>query len=151
VLALGMAMIAVGMTWLSGLQATGHYAVDVLLPAVVIALGIGFAFVTVTISAVSGAQRHDSGLASGLVNTARQFGGSMGLAILATVASARTGHAGPGRAVVDRALTAGYGQAFLVGAGLAAAGALTALVVLARRPERPGAVAAVAAGAQPPA
>ncbi len=132
VLSTGMALIAVGMLWLSFVDADGTYLGDVLVPSVITATGIGFSFVPVTIAAVAGVDRAQAGLASGLVNTSRQFGGSLGLAVLATVASTTSRHAAEGGRA---ALTAGFDNAFLVGAALALAGALTAAggLVRARR------------------
>ena len=66
-----------------------------LAPMVLAAVGLGFAFVPVTIAAVSGISPDDSGLASGLINTSQQIGGALGLAVLATIAN--TAHGGPHR------------------------------------------------------
>jgi len=131
VLAGGMSLIAVGMLAFSFVDADGSYLGDVLVPGVLTATGIGFSFVPVTIAALAGVEGGQAGLASGLVNTSRQFGGSLGLAVLATVASTTTRHAAESGPV---ALTAGFHSAFLVGAGFALAGAVTAAVALGRLP-----------------
>ena len=127
VLAAGMTMIAVGMALFSDVRPDGSYAVDVLGPGVLTALGLGFSFVPVTVVAMAGVEHAQSGLASGLINTSRQFGGSLGLAILATVASQTA--SGQGRS----ALTSGFHHAFLLGAGFAAVGAVFAVIGLAGR------------------
>jgi len=131
VLAGGMSLIAVGMLAFSFVDADGSYLGDVLVPGVLTATGIGFSFVPVTIAALAGVEGGQAGLASGLVNTSRQFGGSLGLAVLATVASTTTRHAAESGPV---ALTAGFHSAFLVGAAFALAGAVTAAVALGRLP-----------------
>jgi len=133
VLSVGMTLIGVGMLLFSPLRTHGSYVGDVLLPSVLTALGIGLSFVPVTIAATTGVERSDAGLASGLVNTSRQFGGSLGLAILATVASQRTASVAHGGQVTAGALTAGFHVAFLVGGAFALAGALTAGAALTRR------------------
>ena len=61
-------------------------------PSLLAATGLGFAFVTTTIAAVSGVRDQESGLASGLINTSQQIGGALGLAVLATIANSRTDH-----------------------------------------------------------
>jgi EmrB/QacA subfamily drug resistance transporter len=129
VLAVGMTLVAIGMVLFSRMPADGAYVHDVALPAVLTSLGLGLSFVPVTIAAVAGVGQAQAGLASGLVNTSRQFGGSLGLAILATIASqaTRTAAGSP-----RQALTSGFHSAFLVGAAFAAAGALTALLALSR-------------------
>ncbi len=130
VLAGGMALIALGLLGFSFVSADGSFLGDVLVPGVITAFGLGFSFVPVTIAATAGVERSNAGLASGLVNTSRQFGGSVGLAVLATIAStAATGSDGAG-------LTEGFRVAFLVGAAFAAIGAVTAAGALSgiRRP-----------------
>ena len=131
-LTVGMAMSAVGMLLFARAPVDGTYLADVLVPALLVALGLGLSFVPVTIAAVMGVQRAEAGLASGLINTSRQVGGSLGLAVLATLATSRTEELGGGL----EALTAGYHRAFLVGAGFAALGSLSAALLLwrVRRP-----------------
>jgi predicted MFS family arabinose efflux permease len=120
-LAVGMTFIAVGMALFSRVAPDGSYAADVLVPGILTAFGIGISFVTGTVVAMSGVAMPQAGLASGLINTARQLGGSLGLAVLATVAT-ETAHGHDAAA-----LTSGFHYAFLVGAGFAALGAIIAL------------------------
>ena len=91
VLFTGLLFVAGGLLWFSQVPATGGtFAGDVLGPSLLAAVGLGLSFVPVTIAAVTGTRPHEAGLASGLVNTAQQVGGALGLAILATVANTRT-------------------------------------------------------------
>jgi EmrB/QacA subfamily drug resistance transporter len=131
VLSFGMGLLALGMLGLSRISANGSYAADVLAPSVVTAVGLGCAFVSVTIAATSGVRGPEAGLASGLVNTFRQVGGSIGLALLATVATQRTG-ALTGTVSTEVAQTEGFQRAFLAGAAFAAVGAAISLTMLAR-------------------
>src|SRR4051812_16890198 len=132
VLTVGMGLLGLGMLGLTRIDADGSFLSDVLAPSVVAAAGIGFSFVPVTISATAGVRRAESGLASGLVNTSRQVGGSIGLALLATVATQRTADlAGSPPAV---ALTEGFQRAFGLGAAFALPGGGLSLVLLARAP-----------------
>jgi EmrB/QacA subfamily drug resistance transporter len=129
VLAGGMGLIATGMLLFTAIDADGTYARDVLVPSLLCAAGIGFSFVPVTIAATAGVHRSEAGLASGLVNTSRQMGGSIGLALLATLATSRTtGLTGDVSHV--EALTEGFHRAFALGAGFALAGALVSAFVI---------------------
>jgi EmrB/QacA subfamily drug resistance transporter len=133
VLIFGMVLISIGLILFTRVSAHGSFASDVLLPSVVVAFGLGFSFVPLTISAVAGVEGSEAGLASGLINTAQQVGGALGLAILSTIANTRTIHvlaAAHGRPDVKHALTEGFQSAFAVGAGFAIAGAVLALVLV---------------------
>jgi EmrB/QacA subfamily drug resistance transporter len=133
VLAAGMTLIALGMLLFTRVPPDGRYVADVLAPALLCAAGIGFSFVPVTIAATAGVRRTEAGLASGLVNTSRQMGGSIGLALLATVATQRATELA-GDATRAEALTDGFHRAFALGAGIALAGALVSALVLSRTP-----------------
>jgi EmrB/QacA subfamily drug resistance transporter len=136
VLLAGLVLTTIGLVLFGGVSPRGTYLGDVLVPEIVVAVGLGFAFVPLTIAAVAGVREREAGLASGLVNTAQQVGGALGLAILSTVANSRTDSVlasagGPPRpAVVRDALTEGFQAAFYTGAGLAAAGILLALLAV---------------------
>ncbi len=138
VLIIGLLAIAIGMLWFSRASAPGgSFLGDVLGASLVAAVGLGFAFVSVTTAAVSGTAPHEAGLASGLINTAQQIGGALGLAILTTVANGRTqGILSSGERDPGIALTRGYDRAFLVGAGFALAGAILAGLLISARDSR---------------
>lgn len=130
----GMAALSGGLLWLSGISADGTFTGDVLGPTTVIGLGLGIAFVQLTGAAVEGVPPDAAGIAGGLVNTTRQVGGALGLAVLGTLAAARTAAAEPGTSHA-LALTEGYRTAFLASAAVAAAG--TALAPLLARTPKP--------------
>jgi len=146
ILVLGLVLVAVALVWFSQVSPGGSYVGDVLFPSLLAAVGLGFAFVPVTIAAVTGVQAHEAGLASGLVNTSQQIGGALGLAILATVANSRTESvleaARGAQSQVPVALTEGFQSAFLVGAGFAVVGALLAMILISGRESREHAEAA---------
>jgi EmrB/QacA subfamily drug resistance transporter len=138
VLISGLLLIAAALLWFSRVPATGgSFLADLLGPSLLAAFGLGLSFVSVTIAAVTGTRPHEAGLASGLVNTAQQVGGALGLALLATVADSRT-HAllSGGRHAVAFALTKGFDRAFLLGSAFALTGALLALVLISSRDSR---------------
>ncbi|MFJ8098333.1 MFS transporter [Streptomyces griseofuscus] len=117
---------AAGLLWLSGLNPHGSYAVDVLGPSILIGLGLSIAFVQLTALSVEGIPAQDAGLAGGLVNTTRQVGGAIGLAVLATLAGTATTHAATHQPHLE-ALTAGYRTAFAISSAVLAATAALAL------------------------
>src|SRR3954452_5467521 len=86
----GLLLTAGGLVWFSQVSPDGGYVSDILFPSLLAAVGLGFAFVPMTVAAVSGVENHEAGLASGLINTSQQVGGALGLAILAAAANART-------------------------------------------------------------
>ncbi len=137
ILITGMASLTVGLFWFTDISPTGTYLGDMLFPSLLTAMGIGLAFVPATISAVAGVAPQEAGLASGLVNTARLFGGALGLAVLAAIATSRTTtelhHAGT---TAHAALVSGFQLAFVVSAGFALVGGLVAAFGLPRLPAR---------------
>jgi len=129
----GMLFVATGLFWFSRIQPDGSYAGSVLGPSILAGIGLGASFVPVTIAAVTGTEPHEAGLASGLINTAQQVGGALGLAILATIANSTTNDAFHGGADKATALTQGFADAFTVGAWFAVAGAILAAVLISGR------------------
>jgi len=136
VLAAGLLFIVIGLAWFSRVPVDGGFTADILGPSLFAAAGLGFAFVTTTIAAVSGVQENEAGLASGLINTSQQVGGALGLALLATIASSRTEELSPGGAPSLEALTEGFQAAFLGGAAIAALGFVLTLVMISNRDSR---------------
>jgi EmrB/QacA subfamily drug resistance transporter len=125
ILAIGMACIALGLIWFTQIDVDGTFLKDILGPSLLAALGLGFAFVPVTIAAVAGIQDREQGLASGLINTSQQVGGALGLAILAAVANSVIGSTETPDSLVE-----GFQAAFAVGAGFAIVGLIATLVLV---------------------
>ncbi|MGH2946693.1 MAG: MFS transporter [Solirubrobacteraceae bacterium] len=149
VLVAGLIITAGGLVWFSQVSASGSYVGDVLFPSLLAAVGLGLAFVSMTVAAVSGVEGHEAGLASGLINTSQQIGGALGLAILATIANSRTEDALATASSPPVALTEGFQSAFLVGAGFAIAAAILATVLISGRASREHAEAARRGELQP--
>lgn len=130
VLAGGLTMLAVGLLLFSRINAGGMALQYVVLPGLLVSLGIGFSVVSSTIAATQFAGPAQAGLASSLVNTARQVGGGLGLAVLLSVAAQHSsGLIGDGEPVPE-ALTEGFSLAFLIGAGLVATAAILTVILL---------------------
>lgn len=103
---------------------------------ILLGLGAGMAFNPLLLAAMSDVEPTDSGLASGLVNTAFMMGGALGLAILASIAAARTDNLTAGGEDAIAALNGGYQMAFLAGAVVAAAASAAAMLLRSPRQER---------------
>jgi EmrB/QacA subfamily drug resistance transporter len=133
VLGTGLTLMAVGMALFGRVAVNGSYLSDVMLPGLFVATGIGLSVVPSTIAATAGAAPSEAGLASGLVNTSRQMGGALGLAILTSLAALYTSHlmSVDFRAPI-LALTDGFRLAYLIGAAFAATGAFVAFRFLPR-------------------
>jgi EmrB/QacA subfamily drug resistance transporter len=126
----GLVMLTGGMLLLSRIGPSGSPIVYIMIPGLLTAAGIAMSIVPSTIAATQGAKEGQAGLASGLVNTSRQIGGGLGLAILVTLATQRSSHLIGTGALVPQALTDGFRLAYLIGAGLAAAAALVTFTAL---------------------
>ncbi|WP_429927247.1 MFS transporter [Achromobacter xylosoxidans] len=127
-LATGLLMAALGLALFARAPVDGHFAADVLPGMLLLGLGAGIAFNPMLLAAMSDVEPSQSGLASGVVNTAFMMGGALGLAVLASLAAARTA-----------ALAGGYRATFLAGAVIAAvAAALAAALVRSRNRELGG-------------
>jgi EmrB/QacA subfamily drug resistance transporter len=125
-----LALVVAGLAWMSRAPVGANYATDLLPAMLLLGIGAGLSFPSLMTLAMSGATAGDSGLASGLVNTTMQVGGALGLAVLATLSTTRTGHllhAGTSHAA---ALTGGYHLAWVISAAIAGAGLLVGLLVL---------------------
>jgi MFS family permease len=126
----GLALIAGGLAMFARVPVHGDYLLDILPTMILMGTGVGVAFPALMTLSMSGATPSDAGLASGLVNTTVQVGGALGLAVLATLASTRTGSALAHGATAATALTDGSRLAFVIGAALVVASIAVALTVL---------------------
>jgi EmrB/QacA subfamily drug resistance transporter len=133
VLTAGLALVGGGLVYFAQISANGSYFTDLFPGFIILGIGLGFSFVPISIAALAGVTGRDAGLASGLINTAQQIGGALGLAILTTVSTTHTGRLLKHGTPKLEAITSGFSLAFWVGAGLAAASIVTTLVVLRRR------------------
>jgi EmrB/QacA subfamily drug resistance transporter len=137
VLVAGLIISTGGFILLTTVSGHGDYGSHVVPAMIILGAGMGMAFVPVTIAGTSGVAPEDSGLASGLLNMTQQVGGSLGLAILSSVATSRTTNALHSGLALPAALTHGFKGAFFVAAGLCAMGAVFTIVLLPGRRREP--------------
>ncbi|KUY82149.1 DHA2 family efflux MFS transporter permease subunit [Burkholderia sp. RF4-BP95] len=132
-IAAGLLIAACGLALFSRAPADGSFLWHVLPGMMLLGIGAGVAFNPVLLAAMSDVDPADSGLASGIVNTAFMMGGALGLAVLASLAAARTDALAAAHATPLDALNGGYHAAFAVGAAFAAAAGLLGLALRIRR------------------
>lgn len=138
-LSTGLLMAALGLALFARAPVDGHFSADVLPGMLLLGLGAGIAFNPMLLAAMSDVEPSQSGLASGVVNTAFMMGGALGLAVLASLAAARTAALAAAGAAPVAALAGGYRATFLAGAVIAAvAAALAAALVRSRNRELGG-------------
>ena len=130
VLVTGMSLLTIGMLYFTQVSVGGSYVRDLLPGFLIVAVGMSFAFVSVSIAALAGIETKDAGLGSGMINTSQQIGGALGIAILSSVAIAQTGSAARAGDSVPDALTTGFHAAFWVGAAIAALGVVASAVLI---------------------
>lgn len=112
---LGFVLATIGTFGLTRIGATSNYWIDVLPWLLIMSLGMGLIFVPLTVTSVYGVQAEDTGVASALVNMSQQIGGSIGVALLNTIAAAATAAAvaaNGGSATSPQALVVGYDAVF---------------------------------------
>ncbi len=148
VMAAGLALGAIGMVLFAQMDEHSTFLSGFLTPSIVASIGVGVCMVANTSMATTGVTHHEAGIVSGLVNAARQIGGSIGLAALATIAA--TAAASSTATSPTGALVAGYDRAFLVTAILALAAAILAGIFAPGRARAPQPAPAEAAAAQEP-
>jgi EmrB/QacA subfamily drug resistance transporter len=129
-LVVGLLIAATGLLLFVRAPTVGSVWIDVIPGMALLGIGAGIAFNPLLLAAMNDVSPADSGLASGMVNTSFMMGGALGLAVLASIAAARTQRASALGATFVEALNAGYHLAFAVGAGVAVLAALIAAVML---------------------
>jgi EmrB/QacA subfamily drug resistance transporter len=132
VLVVGMIMLTGGLVYFTQVSVSGSYLGDLLPGFLLIGIGIGFAFVPISIAALAGVQHAEAGLASGLINTSQQIGGALGIAALSTIATSRTDDAVAAGTALPVALVDGFTAAFLAGVIIAGLGIAAALTLIRR-------------------
>jgi EmrB/QacA subfamily drug resistance transporter len=143
VMATGLTLISAGVIWASQVPVHGHFLANLAGPMVIVGAGTAFAFIPISIAALAGVAEHQAGLATGLLNTSRQLGGAIGIAIASSVTTGHTNtllHAG---IALPTALTSGFQQAMWV-LGAISLLALPAIFTLVGRDERSDSVAKTA-------
>jgi EmrB/QacA subfamily drug resistance transporter len=128
----GMTALSAGLIYFTQVSPNGSYLGDLLPGFLLIAVGLGFSFVPISIAALAGVEPAEAGLASGLINMSQQIGGALGIAVLSAVATTTTHNSIVSGTVRDVALTDGFQASFMAAAGVALVGILVALFVVRR-------------------
>jgi MFS family permease len=122
ILILGMILQTIGYLLLSNISIAQNYFEGLLEPMLLIGFGTGFGFTAINIAGLQGTKKGEEGLASGLINTSRQIGGPIGLALLLTVANLTIPHSTDQLTHPIAAMVKGFGYAFLAAAILTGIG-----------------------------
>ena len=133
VLVTGMTALTLGLVYFTQVSVGGSYLGDLLPGFLLIAVGLGFSFVPISIAALAGTKPSEAGLASGLINTTQQIGGALGIAVLSAVATSWTKDATQNGTAAPQALTDGFHAAFWVGVVVAGLGIAASLALVRRR------------------
>lgn len=129
-------VVSAGLFWVSHIPVNGTFWGNVAPGMILLGLGMGATFISATIAATSGVAHHDAGLASGLLNTSQQVGGSLGLAVLTGIAASSTtryiqhAHAAPTHALVTAATVHGFHDGYLVASTFGIGASLIATFVI---------------------
>jgi MFS family permease len=131
-------VVSAGLFWLSYIPVDGSFWADVAPGLALMALGMGGVFVAGTVAATAGVPHHESGLASGLLNTSQQVGGALGLAVLTGIATSSTAHflgnlhlhGAPTSHQVAAATVHGFHDGYLIGSSFGIIAALIATFVI---------------------
>jgi EmrB/QacA subfamily drug resistance transporter len=139
----GLVMAGAGMLWFTQLAPHSHFWPHIFPAEVILSLGLGLVFVPVSSTALIGVSGHDSGVASAMINTTQQVGGSIGTALLNTVATSVTASyiTAHGAATVVKATVHGFSEAYLVGSAFVALALVITLVFVNAKKEDLAAVA----------
>ena len=132
VLAAGMISLSAGLIYFTQVSVGGSYLGDLLPGFLLVAVGLGFSFVPISIAALAGVPAAEAGLASGLINTSQQIGGALGIAALSAIATSTTSNQIASGSALPAALTDGFQAAFIGAAAIAVVGILVALLVVRR-------------------
>jgi EmrB/QacA subfamily drug resistance transporter len=132
VLVAGMAFLSLGLLYFTQVSVGGSYLGDLLPGFLLIAIGMGFSFVPISIAALAGVEPAEAGLASGLINTSQQIGGALGIAALSAVATTTTSDAVSSGSRLPVALVDGFHAAFWGGTAIAVVGVLASLALIRR-------------------
>jgi MFS family permease len=143
---IGLALATAGLAWFARAPLHGSLPADVLPGMLLLGLGAGLAFNPLLLAAMNDVGPDESGLASGVVNTSFMMGGALGLAVLASLADARSGWLAGQGAEAAAALNGGYHLAFVLGACLTGAAALAGALLIRQKRTAPAADAAAVAG-----
>ncbi len=128
----GMALLSLGMVLFAQVDVNGSYWTALFPGFLIVAVGLAFCFVPISIAALAGIKPSEAGLASGLINTSQQIGGAFGIALLSTLAVGRTEDQVAQGVDTSNALVDGFQLAFWAGAAIAAVGVVAALVFIRR-------------------
>jgi EmrB/QacA subfamily drug resistance transporter len=133
VLLIGLSLLVAGMLWYTQISPHGSYFVDLMPGFFAVGIGLPFSFIPLTIAALAGVKDDDAGLASGLLTTAQQVGGAIGVAVISTVAYTHVKTLGMRGADQRDALTGGFSWGFWVGVGIWAAALASAILLISEK------------------